>query len=78
MTELIKAVARNLHGELSRIDVIRYLEMPDNTAERLTTAALTAITDAGYRIVKDKPVAWMQCSEWHDRVPLYAAPGDEK
>ena len=55
MTELIEAIARAI---------------ADPTFEPIVDdgwknwiieaqAALTAITDAGYRIVKDEPVAWM-------------------
>lgn len=44
---LIEKITRAIHGELSRIDVMKYLDIPDDTADRCAQAALTAIMDAG-------------------------------
>ena len=42
----IQAVARAVHGELSRIDVMKYLDMPDDTADRVAQAAIAALDAA--------------------------------
>ena len=42
----VEAVARAVHGELSRIDVMKYLDMPDDTADRVAQAAIAAIDAA--------------------------------
>jgi hypothetical protein len=41
--DLREIVASALHGALSRVDVMRYLEMPEGTADVLADAALTAL-----------------------------------
>ena len=42
----IQAVARAVHGELSRIDAMKYLDMPDDTADRVAQAAIAALDAA--------------------------------
>ena len=42
----VEAVARAVHGELSRIDVMKYLDMPDDTADRVAQAAIAALDAA--------------------------------
>ena len=42
----IQAVARAVHGELSRIDVMKYLDMPDDTSDRVAQAAIAALDAA--------------------------------
>lgn len=59
MTELIEAVARGIRDS----DAWRTWKSERAHTES-AQAALTAITDAGYRIVKDEVVAWML--EWQN------------
>jgi len=42
----VEAVARAVHGELSHIDVMKYLDMPDDTADRVALAAIAALDAA--------------------------------
>jgi len=42
----VEAVARAVHGELSHIDVMKYLDMPDDTADRVAQAAIAALDAA--------------------------------
>ena len=42
----VEAVARAVHGELSRIDAMKYLDMPDDTADRVAQAAIAALDAA--------------------------------
>lgn len=51
----VEAVARAVHGELSRIDAMKYLDMPDDTAERVAQAAIAALDAARGNA---EPVAW--------------------
>jgi hypothetical protein len=73
MTELIEAVARALcKCEGASWGAASFLntpagESPEEMREGFRTsaqAALTAITDAGYRIVKDEVVAWLYSSPY--------------
>lgn len=50
------AVGRAVHEELSRIDIMRYLEMPDDTANRVARAAIAALPAASEG--EPEPVAW--------------------
>jgi len=62
MTELIEAVARKLYRNVYGYNMPVDSETPFN--ERFLShaqAALTAITNAGYRIVKDEVVACKNC-----------------
>ena len=75
MTELIEAVARAIchanveagstHTDESIAAAVAYM-WRDYVLD--AQAALTAITDAGYRIVKDDPVAWLYRREAHTSV----------
>ncbi len=47
----IERVARAVHEELSHINIMAYLDMPTDTAERVATAAIAAM--------RGEPVAWM-------------------
>ena len=58
MTELIEAVARAIARE-KRIEICSDASYRHSTFGPLAQAALTAITDAGYRIVKDEPTPAM-------------------
>ena len=55
MTELIEAVARAIR----ETDAWRTWK-GEQAHKESAQAALTAITDAGYRIVKDKPAQWQR------------------
>jgi len=66
----IQAVARAVHGELSHIDVMKYLDMPDDTADRVAQAAIAALDAARG---KAEPVAWMYIrkpEEWPPANPV--------
>jgi len=52
----VEAVARAVHGELSHIDVMKYLDMPDDTADRVALVAIAAL-DAVRG--DSEPVAWL-------------------
>ena len=68
MTELIEAVARAIcHDEwttpgtdLKPEAVARVVDHEWEHWSSVAQAALTAITDAGYRIVKDEPAQWQR------------------
>ena len=46
----IERVARAVHEELSHINIMAYLDMPTDTAERVATAAIAAM--------RGEPVGW--------------------
>lgn len=58
--DMLEKAARATHTELSRANVIAYLDMPDDTADRIARAVLLAIrepsesvVDAGYDSLVD-------------------------
>ena len=55
----VEAVARAVHGELSRIDVMKYLDMPDDTADRVAQAAIAAL-DAAREDRVAQVVEWLR------------------
>jgi hypothetical protein len=60
MTELIEAVWCGIRDmPLGGDNTLSRIAMCGNDKINLCNAALTAITDAGYRIVKDEVVAWI-------------------
>jgi hypothetical protein len=70
MTELIEAVARGMRKKCAEIDNRPGVISPDAMwfSDEYAQAALTAIESAGYRIVKDEPVAWLYRREAHTSV----------
>ncbi len=44
--EVVEAVATAVHGALSKCDVLNYLNMPDDTADKVAQAAITALLRA--------------------------------
>lgn len=44
--EVVEAVATAVHGALSKCDVMNYLNMPDDTADKVAQAAITALLRA--------------------------------
>lgn len=61
----VEAVARAVHEELSHIDVMKYLDMPDNTADRVALAAIAALDAARGDAEPDCAVdAWLaECTD---------------
>ena len=61
----VEAVARAVHGELSHIDVMKYLDMPDNTADRVAQAAIAAL-DAARGDPVARVVEWLRAMKRDD------------
>jgi len=55
----VEKVARAVHGELSRIDAMKYLDMPDDTADRVAQAAIAAL-DAARGDPVARVVEWLR------------------
>ena len=59
MQDEIQAVARAVHGELSHIDVMKYLDMPDDAADRVALVAIAAL-DAARGDPVARVVEWLR------------------
>jgi len=69
--EVVEAVATAVHGALSKCDVMNYLNMPDDTAEKVAQAAIAA-TFAFIREQADSYDAVMAGMKSADADPLNA------
>ena len=70
MTALIEQIAREVHGALSHIDVMHYLDMPSDTADRVAQAILPIIT----RAVAAERERFNSVIEWADDTLLASDP----